>query len=553
LESSPADTDKRTVRRARDEFLLRRAAEDVHVVGMAALGADGAVAETTRAWSARASRVEGYGAGRRIYDMETLGREPGGIMRPPFRTSAGLVVAALLSFAAPPGAIADGSIDPGPTPRALCGPGSRPEPGMQGRVSGDEISSGRASQGYTCNTELVSRFGNIGINGGAGGYRVYRYVDAAGHTCGYYDSTLLFPGNATAQTTNLVGVYVLNMSDPSRPVKTANLVTPAMLSPHESLSLNAARGLLAADMGYPTFQPGFLDVYDISQDCLHPTLASSTLLGILGHEGNFTPDGTIYYVSSAGGHTLTAVDLTNPLVPSILWTTTDYSVHGLNVSDDGNRLYFADLGNAGLTILDVSQVQQRVPNPSVPVVSHLTWPEVSIPQTDIPVTIGGHPYLVEIDEFARGIAAGNPSAPVGAARIIDIADDTRPAVVSNIRLEVHMPENIAAIAGDPGASNGLQGYAGHYCAVPQREEPGIVACSFILSGMRVFDIRDPSAPKEIAYFNGPIPAVNATGSAGTSYAMSAPAFDPARGDIWYSDGNSGFYAVHVTNGVWPFA
>jgi hypothetical protein len=35
--------------------------------------------------------------------------------------------------------------------------------------------------------------------------------------------------------------------------------------------------------------------------------------------------------------------------------------------------------------------------------------------------------------------------------------------------------------------------------------------------------------------------------------MSAPAFDPQRGQIWYSDGNDGFFAVRVTNGAWPFA
>jgi hypothetical protein len=34
--------------------------------------------------------------------------------------------------------------------------------------------------------------------------------------------------------------------------------------------------------------------------------------------------------------------------------------------------------------------------------------------------------------------------------------------------------------------------------------------------------------------------------------MSSPSFVPERGEIWYSDGNSGFYAVHLTNGVWPF-
>jgi hypothetical protein len=65
----------------------------------------------------------------------------------------------------------------------------------------------------------------------------------------------------------------------------------------------------------------------------------------------------------------------------------------------------------------------------------------------------------------------------------------------------------------------------------------------ILSGLRVFDIRDPYHPREVAYFNMP--------PSGGSHAMSAPAFDPGRGDIWYTDGASGFWAVHITNGAWP--
>jgi hypothetical protein len=115
-----------------------------------------------------------------------------------------------------------------------------------------------------------------------------------------------------------------------------------------------------------------------------------------------------------------------------------------------------------------------------------------------------------------------------------------------------MAQNRAMIANDPGANSPLQGYAGHYCAVPQRADPGIVACSFILSGLRVIDIRDPFHPKEIAYFNAPVHS-SATANPGSNYAMSAPAFDPSRGNIWYSDGNDGFYALHLTNGVWPFA
>jgi hypothetical protein len=258
-------------------------------------------------------------------------------------------------------------------------------------------------------------------------------------------------------------------------------------------------------------------------------------------------------VSSAGGQTLAAVDLTNPSTPIPLWTSFDYSIHGLNVSDDGNRMYAADLGkNPGLYIFDLSEVQKRVPNPKVSVVSHLSWPEVSIPQVPIPVTIAGHPYLVEVDEYSKGTTTA-ASAPVGAARIIDISDETHPKVVSNIRLEVNQPDNRATDQkDDPGAAFVVQGYAGHYCAVPSRVEPGVVACSFIVSGLRMFDIRDPFHPKEIAYANFP---TNATkpGEPASSFAMSAPAFAPDRGEVWFADGNSGFYNLHVTNGVWPFA
>ena len=64
-------------------------------------------------------------------------------------------------------------------------------------------------------------------------------------------------------------------------------------------------------------------------------------------------------------------------------------------------------------------------------------------------------------------------------------------MVSNIRLAVHQKENRAAIANDPGAQFLVQGYAGHYCNVPRRQDPEILACSMIASGLRVFDIRDP--------------------------------------------------------------
>ena len=122
---------------------------------------------------------------------------------------------------------------------------------------------------------------------------------------------------------------------------------------------------------------------------------------------------------------------------------------------------------------------------------------MTIPQVTLPFTRDGHHYLGEVDEYSAsedgGFGAHGPR--VGAARIIDIEDETKPRVVSDMRLEVHQPENRAAIAGDYGAQNPTQGYAGHYCQIDREVDPVLMACSMILSGLRVFDIRDPRTPR----------------------------------------------------------
>lgn len=387
--------------------------------------------------------------------------------------------------------------------------------------------------------------------GRSGGYKVGRYVDRAGRECAYYDTTLLFPLNAVNLSQgDLTGVAVLDMSDPSQPVKTATLSTPAMQSPHESMVLNQRRGLLAAVTANPVFYPGIVDIYDLTADCRNPVLRSSAPVGVLGHESGFAPDGNTLYISSLSGRTVTAIDVRNPDVPKPLGVY-DFNSHGMNLSDDGNRLYMAANGAAdtnspkGLLILDTSEIQARKPNPAMNVVSRYTWALVSTPQINLPVTIHGKPYTIEMDEFRGG------ADRVGAARIIDVSDEARPQVVSNLRLEVNQAAAHRGEQANDYGTGSLQNYTGHYCNVPTRVDPGIVACTFILSGLRVFDIRDPLNPKEIAYFNGPIPKTTPTGG-GSAYAMSSPTFVPERGEIWYSDGNTGFYAVKLTNGVWPF-
>ena len=116
---------------------------------------------------------------------------------------------------------------------------------------------------------------------------------------------------------------------------------------------------------------------------------------------------------------------------------------------------------------------------------------------------------------------------------------------------MNQPKHRDEVGDDPGASSPVQGYAAHYCGVPRQDNPGIVACSFIASGLRVFDIRDPLRPREVAYVNHPEVDAAAPAESGGAYAMSAPAFVPSRREIWYSDCNTGFWVARLTPAAWP--
>jgi hypothetical protein len=188
-----------------------------------------------------------------------------------------------------------------------------------------------------------------------------------------------------------------------------------------------------------------------------------------------------------------------------------------------------------MTVLDVGDIQLRRPNPQMRRVPSLSWPEATIPQNATPFVRNGHRYVVETDEFG----GENATSPVGAARFINVDDLRKPVVVSRLRLEMH---------------NRLgQSYAAHYCSVPSRDNPNIVACGFLQSGLRVFDIRDVKRPKEVAYTNFVATGSGSDNQPGAVYAP--PAYDPVHSDIWYTDGLRGFFVVHVnsSSGITRFA
>ena len=465
-----------------------------------------------------------------------------------------------------PGGSSSASSEPTvlPTPQKACNSTSRPETSIQGRVPTRDYDSGRARRGYQCNASLVSHVG------ASGGFKVYRYVDAAGHACVFYDSTRLAPTDLPYNVgSGGLGTFVVDVSNPKAPRQTAALQTLAMDSPHESLNLNRKRGLLVAVAGNPATLPGIIDVYSVREDCRQPKLLSTIPFQGFGHESGFAPDGRTFYASATSGYTLAAIDLTDPSNPRTITTITGVNYHGLRISPDGNRMYVANIGTpspggrvsvGGLRILDVSQIQARKPDPQVRTLSDLSWRQKSIPQAADPILIDGHRYLLESDEFANFtlgpgmVVSGGyeADAPVGAARLINVDNAKNPFVVSNLRLAVHQLKNRAGPQRhDPGSEYPVVGgYTGHYCSAPRYENPGIVACSMIGSGLRIFDVRRPYHPVEVGYFNRvTYPNTKPLGAGGNAF--SAPAWDLKRRIVYYTDALKGLYAVRLAKSIVP--
>ena len=220
-------------------------------------------------------------------------------------------------------------------------------------------------------------------------------------------------------------------------------------------------------------------------------------------------------------------------------------------------------------ILDTSEVQSRKANPQLKVVSTLVWDDGGGAQHTIQVMIKGKPYVIHADEAGSG---GNSSAGWTAAcaaglpawqfaRIIDLADETKPTVVAKLMLEAYDPKNCDKVIPDL-AGLGSFTYGAHYCSVDNRLNATTLACGYFNSGIRVFDIRNPQRPKEIAYYN---PAGTTTSSPGSNHLRTGGwvaggpdwctaqvRLDAAAGTLQTMCQDNGFLTLKFTNGVWPF-
>jgi hypothetical protein len=389
----------------------------------------------------------------------------------------------------------------GTAPRATCAPGGKSD----GKVSG-------LSGDFSCNLSVASSVA-------APHYLATAYKD----DCFYVNGP--------------DGTTVIKVAADGTPTVTATLTTVGFRSNWESMKANPVSNLL---VGYEA-NGSKLTVYDI-KECSKPVFKSTVTIGGLisvGHAGNFSPDGTIYYASSMYTASLYAMDLTDPAKPKLITDKFDRQAHDLYVSNDGKRGYFAmpnvlNLGIGSFALMDLTDVQARKPGATGKLISEIKWDDGNTSQFPVPVTYGGKNHVIITDELGSG-NCNDPKKPQwGYARILNLSDEKNPKLASLIKTEAQDPSNCK---GQGGLGDLQFGVGTHYCNVDRLNDPRVLACGNWDGGLRVYDIRNPAKPRELAYFD-----TAAGGMPGLARIV------PEKKQIWLAFTPGTFYVLKIADG-----
>jgi hypothetical protein len=473
---------------------------------------------------------------------------------------------------------------PGPRNVELpkCGPGSYPETGIQGWVPNSDLSY--VERGYRCNLELVGQLVEDGMSVSATWYGHCAYLDS-----GYLDQDPEFD--------KYKGVKVIDASDPAHPKLVQRLQTGGMETTMETLQVHQGRGLMAAARGtegggfWTPGSPAF-DIYDLKEDCAHPRLLfSGDMFDPPPHGSGFSGDGRTFYGTGSFG--MQAVDISDPTHPRkiAVWdpAKTDprfpsffHRVH-FAPGDAGNTAFLPvftsgqSLANnwmltsprAGLMIADVSEIQNRVANPQVKPLRWLSWID-GVNAMSAPVgRIRGRTYAFTSDEFGSKATVAEACAddlpPFGFIHVIDVTDPSTAEQVSTIRVQVNDPSNCPELLADPTTTLSVN-YSPHICAVDKPVNTTALACSWQSGGVRVFDVRDPLHPREIAYFNPPPRPETPTRGAVAKPVIAPSPFrdlDPSEPrfyrdsdgtwQLWTASNQNGLMILKFVNGAYPLS
>jgi hypothetical protein len=438
------------------------------------------------------------------------------------------------------------------TPRvtqASCGVNDTPETGVQGDIPREDQDSGRAALGYNCGLSPVYQFETAGA------------VQGYDH-CVYIRPSVLSGGLPIAPSTPSQ-VEVWNVSNPVSPVLVKVIeIAGASGAGGTSETMRVVANENNPDI--PPLLGSGSGIYDIS-DCENPVHkgdiawpASVPWPAGLSHDIRISPSGD--KVSASIGVVLADIsDLDKPEN----WTATNYSCdvasqftslhtilglspigqceltealalpgdtapqlsHGPDLNASGTRLYVgnqgipANLGDAS-GLLDAGGTFEDVGDTTIRILDVTTEPPTVLDQTDGPGhavdwfrSADGREYILHSNELVftqQASCAPHPRpSSLGWAFEAFITEVTNDTLVrrSMLELDINKPEHCQdKLLSGQGTSIAYHSVDNPFNArlamVNFGDGFGLPSPNAISgAGLRVFDIRNPEQPQEVAYFN----------------------------------------------------
>jgi hypothetical protein len=162
-------------------------------------------------------------------------------------------------------------------------------------------------------------------------------------------------------------------------------------------------------------------------------------------------------------------------------------------------------------------------------------------------TINGKAFVLHSEEspFGTGYSCipetANPFAGPAQPWLTDISNPADPKLVSQFGLAINDIKNCPTQLAN-GETDSV-----HYHDVDDAKHTTFVMASMWNAGVRVFDVRNPAEPKEVAYFN---PAdVDPSAKVTLDHAWGHIRYLPKSGQLWFATAAGGFWVVELEKQV----
>jgi hypothetical protein len=440
------------------------------------------------------------------------------------------------------------------------------EPGLQGQTMPEDLKGDMLDRPYSKGVRLIGHndLWNRGSN----------LQMAWIGTCAYVSSAKPIPGsppwglNNTADGSK-AGVAVVDVRDPRSPKAVRVLQDKGASNAVETMHAVEVRGrkVLVAGayeggkQGASHDDAAWLDIYDAS-DCRNPKLMNEFKWPENVHMVTISPNGQRVYGTSIDPFTgkggLLILDISDMGHPRFIGkfgatrtdgTTFEFAPHEVSISPDERRIYAGviestggDLNQeiktkgpsverlgpnaGGIYILDNTDIVEGRPDPRLRLIGtalHAGW------HSPVQANIQGVPHLVSAGELE--------ACPGSWPKIVNIADETKPFIEGEFKLQMNQKENCPPRTKMELATNGIIGSPGtaasHFNDVDSSTDTRLGLFPFMWAGLRIVDLRDPTRPQEVAYYK--------PGDA----CMSHVHYLPRAEQIWFACTYSGFYVIQL--------